>query len=86
MQATGSKRQHLSTGPPAAARALAGHDSAGRVGLISVIIVAYNEAAAVERTISSTGETAAIVQRLADTDYRITLLRKPGSQVLRRRN
>ena len=53
MQATESKRQHLSTGPPAAARALAGHDSAGRAGLVSVIIPAYNEAATVERTISS---------------------------------
>jgi glycosyltransferase involved in cell wall biosynthesis len=53
MQATGSKRGHLSTGPPAAACALAGHDGAGRVGLVSVIISAYNESATVERTISS---------------------------------
>jgi len=43
----------MSTGPPAAARALAGHDSAGRAGLVSVITPAYNEAATVERTISS---------------------------------
>ncbi len=33
--------------------ARAGHDSPGRVGLVSVIIPAYNEAATVERTISS---------------------------------
>jgi cellulose synthase/poly-beta-1,6-N-acetylglucosamine synthase-like glycosyltransferase len=53
MQATESKRQHLSTGPPGAARALAGHDNTCRAGLVSVIIPAYNEAATVERTISS---------------------------------
>jgi glycosyltransferase involved in cell wall biosynthesis len=53
MQATESKRQHLSTGPPAAARACAGRDSPSRAGLVSVIIPAYNEAATVERTISS---------------------------------
>ena len=53
MQPTGSKRQHLSTGPPAAAHARAGHDSPGRAGLVSVIIPAYNEAATIERTISS---------------------------------
>jgi glycosyltransferase involved in cell wall biosynthesis len=52
MQATESKRQHLSTGS-GAARALAGHDNTGRAGLVSVIIPAYNEAATVERTISS---------------------------------
>src|SRR5437879_4622362 len=104
MQATESKRQHSSTGPPAAARALAGHDSAGRVGLVSVIIPAYNEAATVERTISSvrnqtyldlemqvvddgsTDETAAIVQRLADIDHRITLLRKPNGGLVSARN
>jgi len=104
MQATGSKRQHLSTGPPAAARAFAGHDSPGRVGLVSVIIPAYNGAATVERTISSvrnqtysdlemqvvddgsTDETAAIVQRLADIDHRITLLRKPNGGLASARN
>src|ERR1700730_13396007 len=104
MQATESKRQHLSTGPPAAARALAGHDSAGRAGLVSVIIPAYNEAATVERTISSvrnqthsdlevlvvddgsTDETAAIVQRLADMDHRITLLRKSNGGLVSARN
>jgi glycosyltransferase involved in cell wall biosynthesis len=104
MQATGSKRQHLSTGPPAAARALAGHDSPGRVGLVSVIIPAYNVAATVERTISSVrnqtysdleiqvvddgsiDETAAIVQRLADIDHRITLLRKPNGGLASARN
>jgi len=53
MQATEFKRQHFSTGPPAAASALAGHDSPGRVGLVSIIIPAYNGAATVERTISS---------------------------------
>lgn len=53
MQATGSKRKHLSTGTPAAARAFAGHDSPGRVGLVSAIIPACNESATVERTISS---------------------------------
>lgn len=53
MQATESKRQHLSTGPPAAARAPADRDSSGRAGLVSVIIPAYNEAATVESTISS---------------------------------
>src|SRR5258708_29516781 len=104
MQATGSKREHLSTGPSAAARALAGHDSAGRVGLVSVIIPACNDAATVERTISSvrnqtysdremqvvddgsTDETAAIVQRLADIDHRITLLRKPNGGLVSARN
>ncbi len=104
MQATGSKRQHLSTGPPAAARALAGHDSPGRAGLVSVIIPAYNVAATVERTISSVrnqtysdleiqvvddgsiDETAAIVQRLADIDHRITLLRKPNGGLASARN
>jgi glycosyltransferase involved in cell wall biosynthesis len=53
MQATGFKKNRLSTGPPAVARAPAGHDSAGRVGLVSVIIPAYNEAAAAERALSS---------------------------------
>src|SRR5216683_4008023 len=104
MQATESKRQHSATGPPAAARAFAGHDSAGRVGLVSVIIPAYNEVATVERTISSvrnqtysdlevlvvddgsTDETAAIVQRLADIDHRITLLRKPNGGLASARN
>jgi glycosyltransferase involved in cell wall biosynthesis len=104
MQATRSERQHLSTGPPAAARTLAGHDRPGRVGLVSVIIPAYNAAATVERTISSvlnqtysdldiqvvddgsTDETAAIVQRLADIDHRITLLRKPNGGLVSARN
>lgn len=104
MQATGSKRQHFSTGPPTAARALAGYDSPGRVGLVSVIIPAYNAAATVERTISSvrnqtysdlemqivddgsTDETAAIVQRLADIDHRITLLRKSNAGLVSARN
>jgi glycosyltransferase involved in cell wall biosynthesis len=104
MQPTESKRKHLSTGPPAAASALAGHDSPGRVGLVSVIIPAYNEAATVERTISSvrnqtysdlevqvvddgsTDGTAAIVQRLADIDHRITLLRKPNGGLVSARN
>src|SRR5260370_37555658 len=104
MKAQGSKREHLSRGPPPAARAIAGQDSAGRVGLVSVIIPAYNEAATVERTISSvrnqtysdlemqlvddgsTDETAAIVQRLADIDHRITLLRKPTGGLVSARN
>ena len=104
MHATESKRQQLSTGPPAAARAFAGHDSRGRAGLVSVIIPAYNETATVERTISSvrnqtysdlemqvvddgsTDETAAIVQRLADIDPRITLLRKPNGGLSSARN
>jgi glycosyltransferase involved in cell wall biosynthesis len=94
----------LSTGPPAAAPALAGHDSPGRAGLVSVIIPAYNAAATIERTISSvrnqtyldlelqvvddgsTDETAAIVQRLADIDHRITLLRKPNGGLSSARN
>jgi glycosyltransferase involved in cell wall biosynthesis len=53
MQETGSKRQHFSKGDPSAARAFAGRSGPGRGGLVSVIIPAYNEAATVERTISS---------------------------------
>jgi glycosyltransferase involved in cell wall biosynthesis len=53
MQETGSKRQHLSKGDPPAARAFAGRSDPSGGGLVSVIIPAYNEAATVERTISS---------------------------------
>src|SRR5712675_2734503 len=94
MQKTGSKWQHFSKGGSPAARAFAGRSGPGRGGLVSVIIPAYNEAATVERTISSvlnqtysdlevlvvddgsTDETAALVQRMADLDHRITLLQK----------
>jgi len=53
MQATGAKRQHLSKRHVPAARGVARRGSPGRAGLVSVIIPAYNDAATVERTISS---------------------------------
>jgi glycosyltransferase involved in cell wall biosynthesis len=54
MQDPGSKRQHLSKREPPAARAFAAaRRSPSRAGLVSVIIPAYNEAATVERSISS---------------------------------
>ena len=53
MQATGAKRQHFSTRNLTAAPAFAHDRRSPRVGLVSVIIPAYNEAATVERTISS---------------------------------
>src|SRR6266849_4344194 len=105
MQDPGSKRQHVSKRDPPAARTFAvGRRSPRRAGLVSVIIPAYNEAATVERTISSvrnqtysdlemqlvddgsTDETAAIVQRPADIDHRITLLRKPNGGLVSARN
>jgi glycosyltransferase involved in cell wall biosynthesis len=51
MPETGSERQHLSKGH--APRSVAVRSDPSRAGLVSVIIPAYNEAATVERTISS---------------------------------
>src|SRR2546423_14142659 len=103
MQATGPRESTCRPGL-LLRPARAGHDSPGRVGLVSVIIPAYNAAATVGRTISSvrnqtysdleiqivddgsTDETAAIVQRLADIDHRITLLRKPNGGLVSARN
>src|SRR5260370_20483072 len=104
MQGTRTKGQHSSKRPLPAGRTYADRTSPKRAGLVSVIIPAYNEAATVERTISSvrnqiysdlevlvvddgsTDETAAIVQRLADIDHRITLLRKPNGGLVSARN
>src|SRR6202048_5145729 len=104
MQGTGTKGQRSSKRPLPAGRPYADRTSPNHAGLVSVIIPAYNEAATVERTISSvrnqtysdlevlvvddgsTDETAAIVQRLADMDHRITLLRKSNGGLVSARN
>jgi glycosyltransferase involved in cell wall biosynthesis len=104
MQGTRAKAQHLSNRDIPDRYAFTGCNGPSRAGLVSVIIPAYNDAATVERTISSvrnqtysdlevlvvddgsTDETAAIVQRLADIDHRITLLRKPNGGLASARN
>jgi glycosyltransferase involved in cell wall biosynthesis len=53
MQGTRTKGQNSSKRPLPAGRSYADRTSPNRAGLVSVIIPAYNEAATVERTISS---------------------------------
>ena len=53
MQGTGAKQQRLSNQHLPAGHAFAARRSLGRRGLVSVIIPAYNDAATIERTISS---------------------------------
>jgi glycosyltransferase involved in cell wall biosynthesis len=54
MQGTGTKGQHSSKRPlPAGGRSYTNRTSPNRAGLVSVIIPTYNDAATVERTISS---------------------------------
>jgi glycosyltransferase involved in cell wall biosynthesis len=53
MQGTGTKGQHPSKRPLPAGRSYADRTSPNRAGLVSVIIPACNDAATVERTVSS---------------------------------
>jgi glycosyltransferase involved in cell wall biosynthesis len=53
MQGTGTKGQHASKRPLSSGRSDAVHTSPSRKGMVSVIIPAYNDAATVERTVSS---------------------------------
>ena len=104
MQGTRAKTQHLSNRDLPARYAFTGCNGPSRPGLVSAIIPAFNDAATIERTVSSVlnqtysdleiqvvddgsiDETAAIVQRLADIDHRITLLRKPNGGLASARN